>query len=198
MKLASLSFFAALAYIHRLDDLQTALAKPLSVFRDGPEAPLGYALIGVLVLIAVLYVGELAWAGLAGEAAVATFAVVLLLAVAATPSWGLLHSVCAVALLGLLFAYAALVFCQLARPAMLVHLAVPVLLLAATRFHSYGFWQKSLIVYFVVVAVVHQHLIRRRNSEAVGIGDGQADALLTAKARKVYRVEAGPVWNRRT
>jgi hypothetical protein len=198
MKLASLSFFAALAYIHRLDDFQTALAKPLSVFRDGPEAPLGYALVGVLVLIAVLYVGELAWAGLGGEAAVTVFAVLLLLVVAATPSWGVLHSFCAIALLALLFTYAALVFHQLARPTMLVHLAVPVLLLAATRLHSYGFWQKSLIVYFVLVAVVHQHLIRRKNYARSAVDDTQAHALLTAKARKVYRVEPGPAWSRRT
>jgi hypothetical protein len=198
MKLASLSFFAALAYIHRLEDLQTALAKPLSVFRDGPEAPLGYALIGVLVLIAVLYVGELSWAGLAGEAAVAAFAVVLLFVVAATPSWGVLHSFCAVALLGLLFAYAALVFRQLARPAMLAHLAVPVILLAATRFHSYGFWQKSLIVYFVLAAAVHQHLIRRKRYARDAVEQGQPDAMMTAKSRKVYRVELGPAWNQRT
>jgi hypothetical protein len=80
-----------------------------------------------------------------------------------------------------MFAYFALLL-RRERPAvMLIHLAVPVLLVAGTQFHSYGVWQKGLICYFVVVATVHDHLLRRNPARP-------ADTTEVFSCRKVYRL----------
>ena len=55
MKLASLAFFALLIYVHQVCSPYEALEWPLSAFREGDCAPLGYALFGALGLAMVVY-----------------------------------------------------------------------------------------------------------------------------------------------
>src|SRR5688572_21614545 len=99
MKLASFAFFLLLAYAHQAGDLDRALAQQLSLFRAGGPPWLRYALFASLLVIGVLYVAALVRSEREGEAAVAGLAVLLVVVVAATPSWGTFHLLCSLLLL---------------------------------------------------------------------------------------------------
>jgi hypothetical protein len=85
------------------------------------------------------------------DALVLLFATALLGFVAATPSLDSGHLLVAGVLLLSLYIYYALLFHRLESRWLWLHLPMPVLLLFLTRLHSYGLWQKSLILYFLVV-----------------------------------------------
>src|SRR5882724_11275273 len=105
MKLASLAFFLLLVFAHIVGNSEPALARPLSEFRDGERAWLGYALFALLLVIAGVHAAAQVRAKRPGDAAVSGLAVVLLLLVAETPSWGGFHSFWSLLLLALLFGY---------------------------------------------------------------------------------------------
>src|SRR5262249_43692824 len=83
----------------------------------------------------------------------------LLLAVAVTPSFDGLHNVCAFALLGLVGAYYT-TWLNLEKPSWRwPHLAVMSILIAGAALGTYGFWQKLLILYVVLlINVQYSHL----------------------------------------
>lgn len=199
MKLAALAFFALLAVAHVVGNAEPVLARPLSEFRDGDRAWLGYTLFILLLTIAGLHLAAQVRAKRTGDAAVSGLATVLLLAVALTPSWCGFHSLWSLQLLALLFGYYGMLLYRAESFWLIAHMAVPVVLAIATRFQSYGIWQKSFIAYFVVVAVVHHHVLlrqlptigrRSRTREAGG-------AIQSRRRRKVYRLDGGPAWRRR-
>jgi len=162
MKVAVLAFVLLLLGAHLGGDSGELVGQPLSMFRDGEQAWLGYALFYVLLLISGLYVKALKRADRVPEAAVAVGAALLLAVVAATPSWGAFHIVCSLLLLGLLISYYALLLHRAEGPLLAaVHLAVPLALVGATGLHSYGLWQKAVITYIVVVTAAHHHLLGR-------------------------------------
>jgi len=192
MKIAAIAFLALLIYAHVLGGVETMLPRPLSMFRDGEFAVLGNALFTVLALVGIVYTFDLWRLGRPTEAANAGFAIVVLLIVAATLSTGTLHNVGAFILLGSMFAYYAILLYRSSRPWMFVHLSVPILLAVAIGFRSYGIWQKALISYFVIAAVVHHHVVRRAaRAPAVPEPD------VFHKQPKVYRVNPGTTWPRR-
>jgi hypothetical protein len=182
MKLASLAFFLLLVYAHADGESERLVGRPLSMFRDQEQAWMGYALFALLMLASSVYAAALARYRKWGEVAVAGLTVLLLLALAATPSTGELHLVCALALLALLFGYYAVLLYRAETFWLLAHLAVPVALALATRFHSYGIWQKGFIVYFVLAAVIRHHLLMRQISRADAPGRPK-------KPRKAYRLD---------
>jgi hypothetical protein len=162
MKVAALAFVLLLLGAHAAGDGPELIGQPLSMFRDGEQAWLGYALFTVLLLISGLYIAALARADRVPEAAVAAGATLLLAVVAATPSWGPFHIVCSLLLLGLLISYYALLLHRAEGPLLAaVHLAVPLALAGATGLHSYGLWQKAVITYIVAVTAAHHHLLGR-------------------------------------
>jgi hypothetical protein len=196
MKLASLAFVLLLLAAHLEGDSAELLGQPLSMFRDGEQGWLGYLLFAVLLLISGLYVRALARADRLGEAAAAGLAAVLLAVVAVTPSMGAFHILCSLLLLGLLFAYFALLLHRAEGPWMAaVHLAVPVTLVGATGLHSYGLWQKVVITYIVAATAVHHHLVgapprprpRRRKASASSV-EGR---------HKVFQLAPSREWARR-
>jgi hypothetical protein len=199
MKLASFAFFLLLTYAHQAGDFDRTLAQPLSLFRDGGQAWVGYALFAVLLVIGWLYATALARSHREAEAAVAGLTVLLLVAVAVTPSWSSFHLFCSLLLLLLLFGYYARLLSRAARPLLFAHLAVPTALALATGFHSYGLWQKSLIAYFVAVAVTHHHLVGRlpRQGGPWPAGSRPRACEEPMKRRKVYRLEPGRAWAKR-
>jgi len=155
MKLASVSFFVLLLFAHAKGGLSGMIEQPLSLFRDGEQRWLGYTLFALLLLIGLLYTIALVRSRQEGEAAVAGFAVLLLLFVVTTPSLGVFHSIGSLLLLGLLFGHFAVLLFQAESLWFFAHLAVPVTLAVVTLCHSYGIWQKGLISYFVVVVMIH-------------------------------------------
>ena len=197
MKLAALAFFLLLVLAHTAGDPEL-LGRPLSELRDGQQGWLGYTLFALLLLVGLLYIVTLARSGREGEAAVAALAVLLLVVVTATPSWGGYHLLSSLVLLLLLHLYYGLLLYRAESFWLVVHLGVPVALVGATGFHSYGMWQKSFIAYCVAACAVHQHLVvrqtaRRPSSLAVRPRKGSQPM----RRRKVYRVEAVREWHRR-
>src|SRR5205823_4510982 len=126
------------------------------------RAWLGYVLFALLLLIGGLHTAAQVRVRRSADATLSGFAVFLLLLVAATPSWGSFHLAWSFLLLGLLFGYYAVLLYRTESFLLMMHLAVPVVLVVVTRFHSYGIWQKSFIVYFVVAAVIHHHISTRQ------------------------------------
>ena len=162
MKLASLLFFALLVGAHWACGLDQPLQEPLCSFRESDCRSLGYALFGAIALIGAVYAIGLRRHGQPGEAANAVGSGLLLLLIAATPSGWALHRAAAMVLLFSIFAHYAIVLLAGPRALLLSHASTPFLLAIATGFQSYGLWQKGMICYLVVVAVIHHHVVMRR------------------------------------
>jgi hypothetical protein len=189
MKLVSLLFLIVLVVAHFAGDLAESLALPLSMFRDGAYQPFGCLLFGLLLGIAVLMLIALHRAGLFGHAGLLSVVAFFLFLVTVTPSENGLHIFCSFVVLALLFSYYAVMLREAGAVWLWVHLAVPVLLVLATHCHSYGLWQKSLIVYFVLAVNVQHFLLARGRGQR---GSGEA----RLRRRVVYMVEPSRCWRR--
>ena len=157
MRTLSAAFLATLAFAH-LDG--SVLSQPLSMFRDGDQWLVGVVLFLLLITIGAVLIRTL-WS-LRGHAGASVLAVslMLLLIVAITPSVNDLHNVCAFGLLSLAGLYFT-IWLNLEKPSWLwPHLAVTAIILFGAAFYSYGFWQKSLIVYLVVLMNVQFSVLR--------------------------------------
>ncbi len=163
MKLASLFFFGVLTYAHQECGPSGALDWPLSAFREGECAPLGYALFGAIGLVTAVYSVDLRRFRDPIETADTIGFLVLLLMVAVSPNRWMLHRATAFSLLGCSYVFLAIQL-RSNRPLMLSHLCAPILLAVVTGFESYGIWQKALISYFVVVATIHHHVMTQRQA----------------------------------
>jgi len=159
VKPLSILFLAVLFALHGLADAEAA-APPLSMFRDGRLAALGY--LAFLCLIAMgPFMVSVSWrSGEHGNACFYSLVTGLLLYVAVTPSPAAGHLFCSLALLLIFHTYYARVLLEEISLWVFPHLVVPAVLLLATQ--SFGLWQKSLIVYFLVVANIHYHLLAQR------------------------------------
>ncbi len=158
VKTLGLAFALLLAYTHMANVQGDAYHRPLSLFRDYSPAWIGYALFVVLLAIGLEIARTAYRVGAKFRAVVYLVATGLLGVVAATPSQGNLHTVCALVAMVALFAYyAVLLYRGEYLFWLLMHLAVPSLLMMASLVESYGIWQKGMILYFLVAAVVHHH-----------------------------------------
>jgi hypothetical protein len=196
MKFAAGAFILILLYAHGAGDWDRLLAQPLSVFRDGDEGWLGYELFGLLLLIATLYTAALTRADRQAEALVSGLASVLLLMVVLTPSLDAVHHLSSALLFLLLFGYYALLLYRVGSPWFIAHLTVPLALALATGFHSYGIWQKTFILYFVLASVVHCHVLPR-GMPASAARAPRPQRGQTVRRRKVFSLEPGRSWMRR-
>src|SRR5262245_47306614 len=160
MKLAALAFVVVLVGAHLDGDCDKLLGQPLSTFRDGEQAKVGYLLFALLLAVAGLYVARLWRAGRDVEGTVASFAGRLPVLVAVTPSFDGVHLMYSGFLFVLLFVYYGVLTYRNKIIAFILHVQVPFALLAATQLHSYGAWQKGFIVYLVLAATIHEHALR--------------------------------------
>jgi hypothetical protein len=193
MKLAALSFLVLLLAAHVAGDTARLLGQPLSQFRDGEEALLGYGLFALLVLVGGLYAVALARSDRVAESAITGFAVLLLLLIAATPSLGVFHHLFSLGLLLVLFGYFTILLLRAGSPLLLAHLAMPLGIAWFTEMHSYGLWQKSFIVYIVLAATVHHHLLGR---PAPPQPAQRRAGALPSRRRTVYALAVGREWAR--
>jgi hypothetical protein len=160
MKLASLLFFALLMYVHQVCSPYEALYWPLSAFREGECAPLGYGLFGGIALVTAVYSVGLKRFSDPIEAIDTIGFGALLLMVAVSPNRWMFHRASAFTLLGCAYVFFAIEL-RNNRPLMLIHLCAPIVLAVVTGFESYGMWQKALISYFIVVGTIHHHVATR-------------------------------------
>jgi len=200
MKLASLAFVAVLLIAHLAGDPGERLARlalPLSMFRHGSYGFFGCLLFGLLLVIAGLMLSRLHRACLHGDACVLGVVTTFLLLVAVTPSDNGFHIFGSFAVLALLFCYYAAVLHGEGAVWMWGHLAFPVLLVLGTRCHSYGLWQKSLIVYFVLAVNVQHWMLSRGRTTLSATRRGRHDSPGGhLRRRVVYVVETGQSWSR--
>jgi hypothetical protein len=189
MKAASVAFLAVLLLAHRTGDRGEALALPLSGLREREPRALGYLLFALLLLACGLLVAALVRARRPDHACFVGLSSFLLLVVALTPSENALHLLCALALLLGLYLFYASLLRRAASPWLWAHLTVPLLVLLATQFHSYGLWQKSYIFYFLLVANVHHHCLPRGGAPRRGPATG--------RRRVAHDVAPGQRWARK-
>jgi hypothetical protein len=161
LKLASLVFLLILLFAHLVGDATQLLRLPLSMFRDEYTAPVGYTLFALLLVIGGLMLITLLRSYRYGHVCFFALTALLLLLIALTPSENDFHLFCSIVLFVLLYGYYAWQLYEAESLCLWAHLAVPGLLLAATCCHSYGLWQKSFIVYFLLVINVHHHVLSR-------------------------------------
>jgi hypothetical protein len=158
MKPVFAAFLALFFYAHVQGDFDDAVARPLSMFRDRGEAWVGYALFALLLAAGVLLLWQLVRMRWFLDAAALLGIAAMLAVVAATPSVDTLHNSLAFLLLFLLWVYFGTVFYRCESRWLYVHITVPAVLVFVTRLHSYGLWQKSLILYYLLAVVVEHHL----------------------------------------
>jgi hypothetical protein len=198
MRLASAAFVLLLLGVHAAGDLGESLGQPLSVFRDGEQAWLGYLLFATLLLVALLYMRDLIRAGEEMEAVTAGLAALLLFIVAVTPSMQAFHLLSSLLLLLLLFGHYWRLLRDTGSPWLLLHSSAPFLLVLLSGCHSYGLWQKCVILYLVVLANVRHYFLRgRRASKPLVVSTPPLFRRGGVKRRgKVYQLEAGREWAR--
>src|SRR5262245_41751796 len=184
MKLATLVFFGLLVYVHQVCGLCQPLSQPLCSFREGELPSLGYALFCNIALIGILYAFTLRRLGQPGEAANTVSMGVLLAIIVATSAGWTIHEASAIVLLTSICVYFAMLLYRSGHSWMMfAHLSVPLLLSIDTGFHSYGLWQKCLISYLVIVAMVHHHLVTRCARKPAA-----AEPAVPSKERRTRRV----------
>jgi len=166
VKLASAAFVLLLLVAHGVGDLGQRLEQPLSLFRDGEQAWVGYLLFAALLLIGLLYTVALIRAGKEEEAVCAGLAALLLFIVAVTPSLEGVHLLCSLLLLMLLFGHYWRLLRESGSSWLIPHSLAPFVLVLVSGYHSYGLWQKGLILYIVVLANIR--LYQLGQGERVG------------------------------
>jgi hypothetical protein len=198
VKLASAAFALLLFGAHGVGDFRQRLAEPLSMFRDGEQAWLGYVLFVALLLVSLLYMRDLIRAGKEEEAVTAGLAALLLFVVAVTPSLGAFHLLSSLLLLLLSFVHYWRLLREAGSPWITLHWLAPFALVLLSGRHSYGLWQKCLILYLVALSNVRHHLLGRRKvsepfspSASPLFGSGGVN-----RRRKVYQLEVGRKWAR--
>jgi hypothetical protein len=187
MVIATALFLVLLATAHVGDP--DAVDRPLSLFRE-QRPVIGYSLFGLLALINGLHLRTYYQLGLGRELFAPAASMVLLAVIALTPSWDAGHTVAALVLLGLVFGWYALRLYRVASPWLLVHLAIPLLLLVHMA-SSYGVWQKMIIVYFLFAANIDCLLATGRLSLP---GPDDFDRKSRRKARGKYAPRV--IWRR--
>jgi hypothetical protein len=183
---------------HGVGEFSRRLAEPLSMFRDGEQAWLGYALFATLLLVCIWYTRDVIRAGEEEEAVIAGLAASLLFIVAVTPSLEGFHILSSFLLMLLLFGHYWRLLRDSGSPWIIFHVLVPFALVLLSGCHSYGLWQKCLILYLVAIANLRHHrLCRMSEGEPVSesnsewFGGGGVNG-----RRKVYRLGAGQEWAR--
>jgi hypothetical protein len=121
------------------------------------------------------------------------------LIVAVTPSFQGLHLICSLVLLLLLFVHYGRLLREAGSPWLFLHGIAPFLLVLVSGCHSYGLWQKSLIVYMVVLANVRSHLLGHRlASRPLTVTFPQTPHRRGVNGRgQLYQLEPGRQWTRK-
>jgi hypothetical protein len=196
MKVASLTFVAVLLLAHVQGDPAKVWALPLSMLRDDGRGVLGYVLFAMLLLVGGLMLLALLRAEMHGHVCLFGLLAVVLALVALTPSEGEFHLICSLVLFALLYTYYAVQLHATGGLWFRAHLAVPVLLVLATQFHSYGLWQKSFILYFLLAVNVQYHLLTQASpARAARVGGRRRDGYLPRR-RVVHVLDADRSWAR--
>ncbi|GBD35018.1 hypothetical protein HRbin36_00122 [bacterium HR36] len=79
-----------------------------------------------------------------------------------------------------------------------LHLVSPILLAVLTGVHSYGAWQKAVLLYFLGLANVHYYVRWSQIKRGAPAGRSTVERdPLWSKRRKVYVLTPGKTWARK-
>jgi len=160
MKGASLALLGVLAALHWLEG-DGAVALPLSMFRDGKNAGLGYSAFALLIFMGIVMTRAAHRSGDSLTCRVYGVGTIMLALVAATPSIHPFHILVSLALPAIFQAFYFRLLYSVAGSWRALLPSVPLLLLLVPSLHSYGALQKSMILYVVVLANLHYGLLSR-------------------------------------
>ena len=93
-------------------------------------------------------------------------------------------------LAGILFGHYWRLLRESGSPWLILHAVAPFALVLVSGHYSYGFWQKSMILYLVVLANVRHHLLGRDRQPTPSVRQGR-------RAKTMYRLQLGRTWARR-
>jgi hypothetical protein len=158
----AIAFLTLFIGAHLVDPLGDAFDRPLSLFRDVDPAWIGYAMFALLVALSA-ELARTAWrTGNRNQAAVYLGGVGTLSLIALTPSFSTLHTLATLVTLLGMFANYAWLLDQYDLPYWLTaHLSIVLLLALANFLFPDGFWQKSLDLYLLAAALVHEQAMRK-------------------------------------
>lgn len=160
-KIFGISFVTLLIAIHYGEAVDgDVYSRPLSMFRDVEPQWVGNLLFGLLLCLGFSAVRTALRVKSELDAVFYGLTTLSMGYIACTPSYTAGHNLCAFATMGIMYCY--FLIRLFATESFLVwwaHMAAPMLILWLTKAGSYGIWQKSVIVYFVVVIVVHEHIM---------------------------------------
>lgn len=194
VKLLGIMFFVLLVGAHLADLQGNALDRPLSMFRDCQPQWIGYALFAVLIGIGA-ETTRTAWR-LNCQVATLLYACFtgLLMLIAGTPSNDSIHLFgTGVVLLAMFVYFASLLYQCDSFFCLMIHLLMPSVMLMAARAGSGGIWEKSMIIYFMVATLVHQHVLARWLPPRQGVSGRRRRTRLVGRQFQVRILPAAPV-----
>ncbi|MFT3882598.1 MAG: hypothetical protein QM703_23465 [Gemmatales bacterium] len=170
LPIGTLLFLLTLVIGHAYAGWEEALHVPFSQWRDGPYSVFGYVnfilLLACSLLILVLIIRQ----RLRSDIITAVSIVLLLFIVMITPSKDAFHRYSSYVLFLLLMGYYTWVLWRWNARNVIVHLAVLLALTLLTAWHSYGLWQKALVLYMLVLMNIHGlHLYIQTKRHALDI-----------------------------
>lgn len=155
MRLASLAFLLILSGLHLASPSPEILATPLSEFRDGPFRLWGFVLFGLLIFIGGSWIKTMVRVRDPSDLLAVVPGISMLGFAAVTESWDFWHLVCSLVLFGWLLLFFTLKLLEAESLFAFPQLMMPALLVLIVRGHSFGLWQKMLIVYFVIAINIY-------------------------------------------
>ena len=195
MKLASMSFLSFFVYSHFIGSLRENLTRPLSTFREGHTLLIGYLMFALLLVISGFMLLKTARLQRSEDVSVFGTTTFLLLVITVTPSDNDIHILCSIFLFLTLFIYYCIILSEFGRVWLSMNLAIPFVILVLTGVRSYGLWQKSYILYLLLVINMQYHLISKtgflwKNKRT----EGRTTSRTSWNRRKVFVVPSDQTW----
>ncbi|HQR07440.1 MAG TPA: hypothetical protein PLN21_11490 [Gemmatales bacterium] len=151
LPLGTLLFLITLLTGHGYAGWDEALKVPFSQWRDGPYYIFGYIHFALSLACSLLILVLIFRQGHRGEILTGFCIVLLLIVVIVTPSHDVFHRYSSYVLFLMLMSYYTWVLWRWHPRYVMVHLAILLALALLTTWHSYGFWQKTLVLYVLVL-----------------------------------------------
>lgn len=155
LSLVSVVYLLMMLAGHTVAGWSFSLAVPISPWREGPYAVFGYAYFGLLFVASLLLQSLLVSGRQTFDIAMSRIIMMLFLVVMVTPSQAFLHRYASLIMFTLLIAYYSSVLYRWHYRWFMLHMCILILLTLATAWHSYGFFQKTLVLYLLVLMNVH-------------------------------------------
>ncbi len=195
----SVIFLGLLLYSHGAGEFASLISSPMSLLRDGDQQLIGFSLFGSMLVIGILMVCDLVRFHRLLEAVFFVLATIIIGFIAVTPSDNADHLFLSLALLLSFFLYYARQLRTVGSIWFYAHLFISFAWVAVIENHSFGLWQKGMIVYLIILVNIHNWLLKsgRLECQDLGLGITVSRTNLPLKRKVVFAVAPGKSWTRR-